>query len=131
MEKVVVRAIILNDKGEVLLAKRASGFGVNQWAFVGGKPKNGEELENAIKREVREELGLELYKVKLYRKEIDKLSVTGEIWSVYFFTSRFKGNIVIKKDELKDVKFVIKKDLKTLDIAFDHKERLLEFFETL
>ncbi len=59
--KVVVCAAIRNSKNQILLARRApdkklGGF----WEFPGGKLEHGEELEVALKREILEELELEI-----------------------------------------------------------------------
>lgn len=58
----VVAAIIENDFGEVLCALRSPHMSMpNLWEFPGGKVENGESLEDAIEREISEEL---LCKVK-------------------------------------------------------------------
>jgi mutator protein MutT len=59
---VAVGAMILNDKGEVLLCKR-SQRAYNErgcWEVPGGAVEFGEKLEDAIRREIREELGVEI-----------------------------------------------------------------------
>ncbi len=49
---------ILNDRGEVLLQKKARGFGKGNWNGPGGKLKPGEDPSESAKREVREETGI-------------------------------------------------------------------------
>lgn len=49
---------ILNASGEVLLQKKARGFGVGNWNGPGGKIKPGEDLKESAKREVLEETGI-------------------------------------------------------------------------
>jgi len=41
---------------EVLLALKKRGFGVNRWNGVGGKPKDGETIEQTMVRETEEEI---------------------------------------------------------------------------
>jgi mutator protein MutT len=54
-----VAAIILqNDK--ILLIKRGSEPNIGKWSIPGGSIEFGETLEEAVKREVREETGLEI-----------------------------------------------------------------------
>jgi 8-oxo-dGTP diphosphatase len=49
---------ILNDRGEVLLQKKARGFGKGNWNGPGGKIKPDEDLKDSAKREVLEETGI-------------------------------------------------------------------------
>lgn len=126
-KKVVTRAIILVE-GKVLLGKRARGRGMNQYALVGGKPEEGESVENAVVREVNEELGILFNDIKLWKKELDKDSVPGESWDVYYFFGKGEGGLKLKKDEILDTILVGKENLPDIDFAFDHKKILEEFF---
>ena len=80
---------IMNEKGEILLQKRSSNKkkNPNKWAKTGGQVDSGESVENAIFREVKEELGIEIPKnqIKIYdiHKSNDK-------------TKRFSYNFIFK-----------------------------------
>ncbi len=60
-------AIIYDLNNQVLLAKRSSQkkLGANLWETIGGKMEKGETPEDAIKREITEELGNEVKIIKL------------------------------------------------------------------
>jgi len=58
-----VGALIVNDKGEILLV-RSYKWG-NKYTVPGGHIELGERSEAAIKREVKEEVGLDIEPVKL------------------------------------------------------------------
>ncbi len=69
----IVVAVITNDKNEVLLAKRHQPDfpqAHNKWEFPGGGIELGEEPIEAIKREVREEVGVEIKVIRLLPKII-------------------------------------------------------------
>ncbi|MEM1009054.1 MAG: GNAT family N-acetyltransferase [Myxococcota bacterium] len=60
----VVGAVICNDAGQILCALRGSEMSSpNVWEFPGGKREPGETPEQALRREIREELGcsIEVY----------------------------------------------------------------------
>lgn len=57
----VVGAIIKNDKNEILCALRSPSMSLpNLWEFPGGKVEKDEKLEEAIIREIREELNCDI-----------------------------------------------------------------------
>ncbi len=60
MKRVLVSAVALIDAdGRVLMAKRPEGKSLaGLWEFPGGKVEEGERLEDALIRELKEELGI-------------------------------------------------------------------------
>ena len=59
-----VGAVIVDDKRRVLLLKHRFRYG-NGWGIPGGFINAGEQPENALRRELREEIGLNLDDVHL------------------------------------------------------------------
>lgn len=57
--RVAVAAIIVKNC-KVLVGKRTSGYGSGTWALPGGKLEFGESLEECVRRELREETGVEM-----------------------------------------------------------------------
>jgi ADP-ribose pyrophosphatase YjhB (NUDIX family) len=60
-KEVSVMAWIEDDKGSVLLVRQV--VGQKLWTLPGGKVKRNESLKRAVKREVREETGLDLTEI--------------------------------------------------------------------
>ncbi|WP_454190895.1 NUDIX hydrolase [Paenibacillus sp. Marseille-Q7038] len=58
-----VHAIILNEKDQVLILKRT--YGNKGWSLPGGGVDPGETIHEALIRECREELGLDIYDIVL------------------------------------------------------------------
>ena len=57
----VAVAIITNSNNEILISRRsADQHQGNKWEFPGGKVEEGESVENALAREIKEELGIEI-----------------------------------------------------------------------
>jgi 8-oxo-dGTP diphosphatase len=58
---IVAACALLNEKGAVLIAKRPEGRPLaGLWEFPGGKVEQGEAPEDALIRELNEELGIEI-----------------------------------------------------------------------
>lgn len=55
----VVAAVIIKD-GKLFATQRGYGEWKDWWEFPGGKIEAGETLQNALKREIREELATEI-----------------------------------------------------------------------
>ena len=57
----VAVAIIINSNNEILISRRsAQQHQGNKWEFPGGKVEEGETVEDALYREIKEELGIEI-----------------------------------------------------------------------
>ena len=56
----VVAAIIHDDEGRVFATQRGYGEMKDGWEFPGGKIEEGESAEEALHREIREELEAEI-----------------------------------------------------------------------
>lgn len=77
----IVVAVIRNEKGEVLLARRNSPEmpkAHNKWEFVGGGIDFGEDPIDALKREVKEEAGVNVEVIKLLPKVISETEILEE-----------------------------------------------------
>jgi 8-oxo-dGTP diphosphatase len=59
MKTVIVAAALIIEKGKILVTQRKLGDSHGLlWEFPGGKLKEGEEPREALRRELREELGV-------------------------------------------------------------------------
>ena len=60
MKTVVVSAAVMLEGGRVLLTQRKTGTHLaGAWEFPGGKAEPGEDPREALRRELREEIGVE------------------------------------------------------------------------
>jgi len=92
----VAVAVIVNDKDEVLISQRAvDAHQGGLWEFPGGKLEVGETVEQALLRELDEELGIELtsYRplIKITHHYADK-SVLLDVWKVDGFVGTPTAN---------------------------------------
>jgi len=67
----VVGAIIENEKAEVLCALRGTKMKMpNFWEFPGGKVEKHEDIQSAIEREIKEELGCTVKFLSIFNDNI-------------------------------------------------------------
>ncbi|SIS60053.1 (deoxy)nucleoside triphosphate pyrophosphohydrolase [Salimicrobium flavidum] len=67
----VVAAIIENEKNEILCALRAPDMSIpNMWEFPGGKVKTEESLQEALEREIEEELGCTIQAGDVFNRNV-------------------------------------------------------------
>lgn len=61
--KLLTLCLVIKD-GRVLLGMKKRGFGAGRWNGFGGKVMEGERIEDAAVREMREESGVEVKNIK-------------------------------------------------------------------
>lgn len=91
----VAAAVIRDEQGRVLLAQRAAkqhqgGF----WEFPGGKVEAGESVEQALKRELAEELGIAVEQARPLLQVAHDYSdkqVLLDVWEVSRFSGQAQG----------------------------------------
>ena len=93
--------ILENEKGEILLVKRKFNPKKNFWDLPGGFIKLKETLEESVKREVKEELGINVKKMTYLGSYTDKYLYQKIVWNILafsFYTKMPKQKILIGDD---------------------------------
>lgn len=120
--------ICQNEEGQLLLMQRSANDKAfpNYWGLVGGFMEWNETGEEAIRREAMEEIGAEI-QVSHF---IGRIYYTphpycGMVISLCYYTSIKSGiPYPAQPEECQDVKWFDPEELKTMDLAFDHKKIL-------
>jgi nucleoside triphosphatase len=86
--RVIVVAVIQNSKDEYLICRKPTNRGVfpGQWALPGGGIEPGEHMEDALRREIKEEVGIEVFDIhRLFFKDgqYPKLFPDGSSKNIY------------------------------------------------
>jgi mutator protein MutT len=128
------QAWIINSKNEILLTKRneEKSHG-GKWESTAGHVKSGESDIEAIQREIKEELGLDIKKSDFtFIKSLVHKHTILDIWVIKKDITLEELNL--KEDEVSDAKYVsidtFKKMLEN-DEAIKKLEYFIEIFETL
>ncbi len=102
----VVHLHVINKTGDILLQKRPlyKQIQPGKWdTAVGGHISAGETLEQALKKEVFEEIGLKQFSAKL--QQVYKWESEIEAELVYMFTTKDTEGIGIRSDEVEELRF--------------------------
>jgi 8-oxo-dGTP diphosphatase len=82
----VAAGVIQNDDGRVLIAQRPEGAHLaGGWEFPGGKVTAGETVLQALARELREEIGIEVLAAEplvRYRHAYPERSIVLDVWRI-------------------------------------------------
>lgn len=119
---------IIERNGKVLLIKRNNKPYKNYWSLPGGHINWGERVEEAIKREVKEEIGLD-FQPKFFNYQNEIIPKINWHSLVLFFIGKARGEMKLNKSEVKNLKWFSKKEVEKLKIAFFHKEILDDYFK--
>jgi 8-oxo-dGTP diphosphatase len=112
MTTLVVAAIIQDENGNYLCAKRGDWkAAAGKWEFPGGKPEAEESLEDAILREIKEELNTQI----TVRRQFDR-SITGDIELVCFVCD-LVGEKPKQSTDHSELRWVPESELSKLDWA--------------
>lgn len=115
MRRIEVVAAVIQKDNKIFCAQRnlAKSMG-GKWEFPGGKIEEGETNEEALVREIKEELDSDIV-VDSYLMTVEHDYPTFHITMHAYLCTLVKGDLVLK--EHNDSTWVTKEELLTLDFA--------------
>ncbi|PVU94760.1 hypothetical protein BB561_002265 [Smittium simulii] len=121
-DPVIIVAIISPD-GDKLLLARGAKFPPKRYSCIAGFVDAAESIEDAVRREVREEVGLNVDKIEYYTSQPWPFPNSLMIGCFAHATSK---NIVVDQDEILDAKWCSVNDIYP-SLAKNESESLLNF----
>lgn len=88
-------AILVNDDGRILFAKRSSAVATfpEHWEFPGGLVAEGESFLDALRRELDEELGVQVDTEPCLLRKDRNLDDQGRTWLVSTYVYPLRGQV--------------------------------------
>ncbi len=123
----VVAALIWRDNKFMICQRPANKTRAFQWEFVGGKVEKGETLEQALKRECMEEMGVQITVGSVFA-EVDHVYPDITIHLTLFHASLNKGEEP-KRLEHNDIKFITPAEIKNYEFCPADTEILNKILE--
>ncbi len=121
--------IIINDDGKILLIKRSEhekNF-PGMWGLVSGKIEWGETVEQALKREAMEEVGVEVEIVRFTGRYYDKPGRHPSKTMICLpHICKIKNGTPTanQPEEVEEVRWFDPEEIKNLPMGYDHKQML-------
>ena len=126
---VPVVAAIMKRQGKVLVGQRPdSGALARTWEFPGGKIELGESPEEALRRELKEELGVDAEIGKLVFVATHTYGKTGILF-LFYEVKFWKGQA--KTQQHLDLRWVTPKELKELELPEANRKFLKQILDVL
>ena len=98
MKTIEVVAAIIHDNGKILATQRGYGEFKDGWEFPGGKIEPGETPQEALVREIKEELDIEI-EVKDFLETVEYDYPEFHLSMDCFFCTIRSGELVLKEHE--------------------------------
>jgi len=121
--------LIVDNQGKILLMKRPDNDYAypDYWGLVAGLVECGETLEDALKREAMEEIGVEIEIIRFTGRYYD---TPGRHPTRTAISLTFRTRIVSgiprpsQPEECVDVGWFTPEEVRNMELAFDHKQML-------
>ena len=126
--QVGVKVLIKNEAGKYLFLRRAASFkpGPQKWDIPGGRIESNEALYDALRREVKEETGLELEKTDALLAAQDIFAPDKDLHVVRLtYVGSASGDVTLS-DEHDDHKWMTKDEITSEPFVDSYLKQILD-----
>ena len=100
-----VGALVRDDAGRLLVVRRARPPGAGLWSVPGGKVEPGEREEDAVRREVLEETGLDVAVGRLVGR-VERPGLAGAVYAIADYACTVLGGGLVAGDDATEAGWV-------------------------
>lgn len=127
--KATTTAIIIKDNKLLSLKRNEEPF-LGQWDLVGGYMKANETAEESLKREIKEELGIDKTQSTFIKTVPGNAQWKGKEYPIlsHFFLTEIDGDIKLN-EENSEFQFIDLKNINPKDIAWDSNQKMVAWLK--
>lgn len=120
--------ILENEKGEMLLVRRKYNPKKGYWDLPGGFVNISESMEDAVRREIKEELGIDLKTFTYFSSYPDRYFYNGKYEKIlgFIFVGRIKDQKIKPADDVASYEFFPKDKIPFEGLAFENLKQVLK-----
>ncbi|MGI9058279.1 MAG: NUDIX domain-containing protein [Ktedonobacteraceae bacterium] len=125
-------AVVMNNEGKILLHRRSDS---NTWSLPGGTMEIGESISETVKREVKEETGLDIepeYIIGIYSNPEHIVAYSdGEVrqeFSICFSCKIVRGNLKVSEESF-ELAFFTPQEIEQLNMHEAMRLRIKHYLE--
>lgn len=123
--------IITNERQEILLTKRKHNPAAGRWDLPGGFVNLGETAEESVKREAKEELGIDLVNITYLCSGADRYMYKGVNYhtlGLIFVAKIMDTQTPIPNDDVTEVRYFERSSIDLDQLAFPSLRTVLEYY---
>lgn len=126
------KAILIRDDGKFLAMRRTKTAPTRPlgWDLPGGELEFGEDPQEGIIREIKEEAGVEVGDLKIF-DAVSDIGGDGEFWVTIFYTARPLSTSIVLSYEHDNIKWVTSDDFLELPGISSKQKRAIQKFKRL
>ncbi|MFP4068506.1 MAG: NUDIX hydrolase [Spirochaetaceae bacterium] len=124
--KATVGAIV-ESNGKILLERRSIEPFAGMWCIPGGHIEFGEPVEDAMKREVREETGLEVTRFRFLNYYTEYFADLEWHAVALVFVCSVDGSQAAQEEEVSELAWFTPARALELELAFEHRQVIRDF----
>lgn len=124
-----VRLIVTDDAGRILILRRSNTrHGADLWCLPGGKVDYGDTVDDAVRKELKEETGLDCVEARFLFYQ-DSLPLTpGTMHCInFYFACRTSGEVALN-EESSAFRWIGQEELAATPLAFRNGEGLERYW---
>jgi mutator protein MutT len=125
--KPTASGVVVDNQGRVLLAMRAKDPFAGKWDLPGGFLEEGEHPLDGMKRELREEAGIEIGDERLLGIWMDRYEYRGRVVATLniYYVARLEEGTPEAADDVAEFRWFVRDEVPFDELAFGHIPEVL------